>query len=467
MKVVVLGGGVIGITTAYYLARAGAEVAVVDRQDSPAQETSFANAGQVSPGYSTPWGAPGIPLKAFKWMFQRHAPLSIRPDGTLFQLRWLGAMLRNCSPARYDINKERMLRLAQYSRDCLQQLRHETNIAYEGRAAGTLQLFRTAQQMHHAERDMRVLRECGIDFEFLDRAGVCGIEPALARTSAAIAGGLRLPADETGDCLLFTKALAQLAAGLGVQFRFNTVIKSLKQSDQREITGVELGDGSTLCADRYVLALASYSRELLLSTGVDIPVYPVKGYSLTVPITDETLAPVSTVLDETYKIALTRFDQRIRIGGMAELAGFDHALRNKRRATLELVARELFPGGDLARAEFWSGLRPMTPDSTPIVGPSHHRNLFINTGHGTLGWTMACGSGRLLADLISGKTPDISTEGLSAQRYEIPAKRVFINTVTPRASDGSGLGSPTAFALNPPSRFLMRRNPQKLRRDRL
>jgi D-amino-acid dehydrogenase len=248
------------------------------------------------------------------------------------------------------------------------------------------------------------------------------VEPALAQTSTKIAGGLRLPTDETGDCFLFANELARLAEGLGVQFRFNTAIKSFRLDAHRGITGVELGDGETLRADRYVLALASYSRPLLLSTGLDIPVYPVKGYSLTIPITNEALAPVSTVLDETYKIALTRFDQRIRVGGMAELAGFDRTLRTRRRATLELVTRELFPGGDLARAEFWSGLRPMTPDSTPIVGASPHRNLFINTGHGTLGWTMACGSGQLLADLITGKTPDISTEGLSVHRYGSPSR---------------------------------------------
>jgi D-amino-acid dehydrogenase len=423
VKIIVLGAGVIGVTTAYYLARAGAEVTVVDRHIGPAQETSFANAGQVSPGYSTPWGAPGIPLKALKWMFQRHAPLSIRPDGTLFQLRWLAAMLRNCSPTRYDINKERMLRLSHYSRECLQHLRQATDIRYEGRTAGTLQLFRAPEQLQQAERDMRVLRECGIDFELLDGAGVRRVEPALAQTSTKIAGGLRLPTDETGDCFLFTNELARLAQGLGVQFRFNTAIESFRLDAHRGITGLELGDGETLRADRYVLALASYSRPFLLSTGLDIPVYPVKGYSLTIPITNEALAPVSTVLDETYKIALTRFDQRIRVGGMAELAGFDRTLRTRRRATLELVTRELFPGGDLARAEFWTGLRPMTPDSTPIVGASPHRNLFINTGHGTLGWTMACGSGQLLADLITGKTPDISTEGLSVHRYGSPSRK--------------------------------------------
>ncbi len=419
MKVVVLGAGVIGVTTAYYLARAGAEVTVIDRQDGPAQDTSFANAGQVSFGYSTPWGAPGIPTKALKWMFEKHAPLSMRPDGTLFQLRWMVQMLRNCSAERYAVNKERMLRLSNYSRQCIAQLRLDTGIAYEGRQAGTLQLFRSQKQVDQAARDIAVLQECGIDYELLDAAGVRRTEPALARAQAPIAGGLRLPQDETGDCFKFTNQLAQMAAALGVRFRFSTAVQALLFDDQGAVNGVQLAgpEREVVKADRYVLAMGSYSRQLLLSSGLDIPVYPVKGYSLTIPILDESLAPVSTVLDETYKIALTRFDKRIRVGGMAELAGFDKSLRPQRRATLEMVTRQLFPGGDLAQADFWTGLRPMTPDSTPIVGRTPHKNLFLNTGHGTLGWTMACGSGRLLADIVVGKATEISTEGLSVDRY--------------------------------------------------
>ena len=419
MKVVVLGSGVIGVTTAYYLARAGAEVTVIDRQDGPALDTSFANAGQVSFGYSTPWGAPGIPMKALKWMFEKHAPLSIRPDGSLFQLRWMAQMLLNCSAERYAVNKERMLRLSNYSRQCIAQLRADTGIEYEGRQAGTLQLFRSQTQVDQAQSDIAVLQECGIDYELLDPQGVARAEPALARADATIAGGLRLPADETGDCFKFTNQLAQMAEALGVKFRFGTAVDWLLFDGQGAVNGVQLSgpQREVVKADRYVLAMGSYSRDLLLSSGLDIPVYPVKGYSLTIPIRDEALAPVSTVLDETYKIALTRFDNRIRVGGMAELSGFDKNLRPQRRATLEMVTSQLFPGGDLARAEFWTGLRPMTPDSTPIVGRTPHKNLFLNTGHGTLGWTMACGSGRLLADIVSGKATEISTEGLSVDRY--------------------------------------------------
>ncbi|GAA0509439.1 D-amino acid dehydrogenase [Pigmentiphaga sp. GD03639] len=415
MKVLVLGGGVIGVASAYYLARAGLEVTVLDRQGGPAQETSYANAGQVSPGYSTPWAAPGIPLKAIKWMFQRHAPLAIRLDGSLFQLRWMAQMLRNCSAERYAVNKERMMRVAEYSRSCLQQLRAETGIQYEQRTGGTLQLFRTQAQLDAAGRDIAVLEQCGVPFELLGRDELARVEPGLAVSAGKLAGGLRLPKDETGDCHLFTRALADIARTLGVDFRYGQAVDGLVVEGGR-IAGVRAG-GRILTADRYVLALGSYSRGMLEPLGLDLPVYPVKGYSLTVPLVDPSRAPQSTVLDETYKIAITRFDHRIRVGGMAELGGYDLRLDPRRRATLEHVVNDLFPGGDLARATFWTGLRPMTPDSTPIVGATRYPNLYLNTGHGTLGWTMACGSGRLIADQLSGRRPEISLDGLAIDRY--------------------------------------------------
>ncbi len=430
MKIIVLGGGVIGVSTAWALVRQGAEVTLIDRQPDVAMETSFANAGQVSPGYSTPWAAPGIPLKAMKWLFQRHAPLSIRPDGSLFQWRWMAAMLANCSTERYAVNKERMMRLSEYSRDCLRQWRAETGIAYDARSQGTLQLFRSQAQLDAAARDVAVLQECGVPFELLDAQGVVAVEPALKSASAPICGGLRLPNDETGDCHLFTRRLAQLAATQGMTLRSACTVQSLV-SDGQSITGVNVlhkrhgtqgdadasGSVEQLNADVVVLAAGSYSRDLLLPLGLDIPVYPVKGYSLTMPLSDATLAPQSTVLDETYKIALTRLGDRLRVGGMAELAGFDTRLNPRRRATLEKVTRELFPGGDLSQAQFWTGLRPMTPDGTPLVGATPLQGLYLNTGHGTLGWTMACGSAQLLADVISGRQPAIRTEGLDMSRY--------------------------------------------------
>lgn len=415
MRVIVLGSGVIGVASAYYLAQQGAEVTVLDRQSGPAEETSFGNAGQISPGYSTPWAAPGIPFKAVKWMFQHHAPLAINLDGSMWQLQWMAQMLKNCNPQSYAVNKERMMRVAEYSRDCLRELRKDTGINYENRAKGTLQLFRKEAQMEAVQRDISVLEECGVSYELLNGNELGRVEPALANAQDKLVGGLHLPNDETGDCYLFTNALAQIAKELGVNFQFNqNVEKLIVEGDQ--IKGV-LVNGKVLTADRYVLAFGSYSRDFLKPLDLQLPVYPVKGYSLTIPIVDPAFAPQSTVLDETYKIAITRFDQRIRVGGMAELSGFNLGLNEDRRATLQMVTQDLFPGGDMAQASFWTGLRPMTPDSTPIIGATRFKNLFLNTGHGTLGWTMACGSGKLISDIVLNHKTEISTDGLSIQRY--------------------------------------------------
>ncbi|AZB89731.1 D-amino acid dehydrogenase [Acinetobacter baumannii] len=415
MRVIVLGSGVIGVASAYYLARQGAEVTVLDRQSGPAEETSFGNAGQISPGYSTPWAAPGIPFKAVKWMFQHHAPLAINLDGSMWQLQWMAQMLKNCNPQSYAVNKERMMRVAEYSRDCLRELRKDTGIHYENRAKGTLQLFRKEAQMEAVQRDISVLEECGVSYELLNGNELGRVEPALANAQDKLVGGLHLPNDETGDCYLFTNALAQISKELGVNFQFNqNVEKLIVEGD--EIKGVQV-NGKVLTADRYVLAFGSYSRDFLKPLDLQLPVYPVKGYSLTIPIVDPAFAPQSTVLDETYKIAITRFDQRIRVGGMAELSGFNLGLNEDRRATLQMVTQDLFPGGDMAQASFWTGLRPMTPDSTPIIGATRFKNLFLNTGHGTLGWTMACGSGKLISDIVLNHKTDISTDGLSIQRY--------------------------------------------------
>ncbi|HBU88855.1 MULTISPECIES: D-amino acid dehydrogenase [Acinetobacter] len=415
MRVIVLGSGVIGVASAYYLAQQGAEVTVLDRQAGPAEETSFGNAGQISPGYSTPWAAPGIPFKAVKWMFQHHAPLAINLDGSMWQLQWMAQMLKNCNPQSYAVNKERMMRVAEYSRDCLRELRKDTGINYENRAKGTLQLFRKEAQMEAVQRDISVLQECGVSYELLNGNELGRVEPALANAQDKLVGGLHLPNDETGDCYLFTNALAQIAKELGVNFQFNqNVEKLIVEGD--EIKGVQV-NGKVLTADRYVLAFGSYSRDFLKPLDLQLPVYPVKGYSLTIPIVDPAFAPQSTVLDETYKIAITRFDQRIRVGGMAELSGFNLGLNEDRRATLQMVTQDLFPGGDMAQASFWTGLRPMTPDSTPIIGATRFKNLFLNTGHGTLGWTMACGSGKLISDIVLNHKTEISTDGLSIQRY--------------------------------------------------
>ena len=422
MKVLILGSGVIGVTSAYYLAQKGFDVTVIDRQPAVGLETSFANAGQISPGYSAPWAAPGVPYKALKWLFQRHAPLALKADFTLWQLQWTLQLLRNCTAARYDTNKERMVRLAEYSRDCIGVLRNETGIVYEGRTGGTLQVFRTQKQLDAEAKDIAVLSRLGVPFEHLDPDGCARAEPALSLVKDKLMGGLRLPGDETGDCQLFTQNLAEKATTFGVKFRQDVTIEQLLTKNGM-LEGVEISSAAgteKLQADQYVVALGSYSRDLMQGLGLAIPVYPVKGYSLTVPVTDSAAAPISTVMDETYKVAITRFNDRIRVGGMAELAGFDLSLNPRRRETLEMVLNGLFPdGGDISKSQFWTGLRPMTPDGTPIIGKASDRysNVWLNTGHGTLGWTMACGSGQLLADLMAGQKTAIESDDLSLSRY--------------------------------------------------
>jgi D-amino-acid dehydrogenase len=416
MKVLVLGGGVIGVSCAYFLARAGHDVELVDRQSGPALETSFANAGEVSPGYSAPWAGPGVPIKAIKWMLMQHSPLVIWPLLDPAMWRWGAMMLANCTERAYALNKSRMVPIAEYSRDVLKQLRADTGIRYDDRAQGTLQLFRTQKQLDSIGGDVAVLQQYGVPFEVLDRAGFCKVEPALKLTQDKFVGALRLPGDETGDCFQFSTRLAEMAGALGVRFAWNTRIESL-QVGGGAITGVHT-DAGLKRADQVVLALGSYSPQLLKPVGVDIPVYPVKGYSITVPITDAACAPESTIMDETHKVAVTRLGDRIRVGGTAELAGYSLNLREPRRATLNHVVSDLFPrGGDVSKATFWCGLRPMTPDGTPIIGPTPVQNLLLATGHGTLGWTMACGTGRVIADLVSGRQPDIDVSGLSVARY--------------------------------------------------
>lgn len=416
MRVLVLGSGVVGTTSAYYLAREGFEVKVIDRQAAVAEETSHANAGQISPGYASPWAAPGVPLKAIKWMLQKHAPLSIKPTADLNQYLFMLQMLRNCTAARYAVNKERMVRLAEFSRDCMDELRAETGIEYEARQYGTTQIFRTQAQLDGAAKDIAVLKELGVPYELLDRAGLARVEPALAQVAHKLTGGLRLPNDQTGDCQMFTTRLAEMAVELGAEFSFNRTIESLEYEGDR-IKGVWV-DGVLESADIYILALGSYSPQMLAPLGIRAPIYPLKGYSLTVPITNADMAPVSTLLDETYKIAITRFDNRIRVGGMAEIRGYNTEINPHRGDTLKMVVNDLFPeGGDTFGAELWTGLRPATPDGTPIVGATGYSNLFLNTGHGTLGWTMACGSARVLADLLLKKTSRIRADGLDISRY--------------------------------------------------
>jgi D-amino-acid dehydrogenase len=416
MHVLILGSGVIGTCIAYYLARDGHSVTVVDRQPAAGLETSFANAGEISPGFASPWAGPGVPLKAIKWLMMEHRPLVIRPGLDPALVVWLAQMLRNCTSGRYVVNKTRMVRLSEYSRDCLKALRGELPLAYDARTKGTLQLFRTQAQLDAAGKDAAVLQAEGVPFELYDGDGYLAHEPGLEAVRHKFRGALRLPGDETGDCFMFTQALAAEAARLGVEFRYGTTIEGIDAAGGR--VGAVRTSAGALRADRIVVATGSHAPALLRPLGIRLPVYPVKGYSITVPITHNDRAPESTVMDESHKVAVTRLGDRIRVGGTAQLSGFDLSLTPERRRTLEFVVQDLFPeGGDVTRASFWTGLRPMTPDGTPVLGPTKLDNLYLACGHGTLGWTMAAGTGRVMADLLAGRPPEIDMNGLTLARY--------------------------------------------------
>jgi D-amino-acid dehydrogenase len=416
MKVIVLGAGVIGVTTAWYLAKAGAEVRVLDRQPGPGMETSFANAGELSYGMTSPWAAPGVPMKALKWLFMRHRPLFIWPVVDPQMWAWGVRMLANCNDRAYRRNKGRMVRVSNYSRDALSDLLAEVPLEFDMREKGTLQLFRTEKQVKASKADQEVLAEFDSPFEVLDRDGCIAAEPGLAHVAEKFVGGLRLTADRTGDCRMFTLALADKAAEAGASFRYGVTIKAFTRMNDR-ITRVETDRGPET-ADAYVVCLGPYAPILLRTIGIRVPIYPIKGYSITLPVTDPEAAPVSTLMDETHKVAITRLGERIRVAGQAEIIGYSKRLGRHATDTVRHVVSDLFPkGGDVARAEGWTGLRPMTPDGTPILGPTHYANLWLNTGHGTLGWTMAAGSGRAVADAVLGREPEIDFDGLTAARY--------------------------------------------------
>lgn len=417
MKVIVMGGGVSGVSTAWYLAHSGHEVTVVERGLSVADEASFGNAGMLSFGYTSPWAAPGIPLKAIKWMMQDLAPILVSSSSLNAQTAsWMYQMLGQCNEEAYRINKRRMLRISEYSRTCLNDLTNQLSLKFDHRTKGTIELFRDHEKMGSIEADLASLRECGVEHEVIGHAECVQHEPALANVPEKFVGGLRFPKDGTGDCHKFTTALFEHCRDAGVQFMLNTEVLALETSSGK-ITAVRTSTG-TLNADAYVVCMGSYSPLLVNPLGFKLPIYPIKGYSLTLPLLDENKAPQSTVMDEAFKVAVTRFDDRIRVGGTAEIAHFDLSLKEKRRKPAEFVVSDLFPGGgDLTNATFWCGLRPMTPDSVPIIGKTPITNLYMNTGHGTLGWTMSQGAARLVSDIINNNSPDIDSEGLSIYRY--------------------------------------------------
>jgi D-amino-acid dehydrogenase len=418
MRVMVLGAGVIGTSCAYYLAKAGHDVIVLDRQSGPALETSFANAGGICPGFAGPWAAPGMPRKVARWLFRSHAPFVLRPRLDPQQWRWLIRFLRNCNAERFARNKARMQRIAHYSKACLRELREETGIAFDHGTGGVLQLFRTEEELAGAERSAHVLARFGVAHRILDGEGVFAVEPALRAAAVKPAGGLHLPDDETGDCHKFTQVLAELLRRRGVAFKFNTTANRLLLDGTR-IAGIMTGSGA-VDADAYVVALGSEAARILRPLGIDLPIYPVKGYSITVDIDARVPAPRSSVMDEHYKVMITRLGTRLRAAGIAEIGGFDVSIRPAGPATVLRSLRELFPQAAVASgasaSKAWAGLRPMTPDGPPYLGPTRIANLFVNLGQGSNGWTQACGCGRVVADIVSGRRPEIDLEGFGVER---------------------------------------------------
>jgi D-amino-acid dehydrogenase len=418
MTVVVVGAGVIGVATAYYLAREGAAVTVIDRQPGPALETSFANGGQISANHATPWAAPGTPWRALKWLGRVDAPLlfHLRADAAL--VAWLARFLANCTRRRAEMNTERALRLALYSRRQLAELRAATGIEYDQVLRGILHIFRRRRDYEDALPGVALMNRIGCERRIVDAAECVAIEPALASVRGALIGGIFSPGDESGDAYAFTVRLAGMAERLGVRFRWNETADRLRTNGRR-IAALETDRGG-IEADTYVVALGSWSPLLLKRLGLVLPVYPAKGYSVTIPVGRHAGAPWVSLIDDEFKMVYSRLGaDRLRIAGTAEFAGYDTRVSERRARFLLDKAMELFPdGGEASHAEFWAGLRPSTPDGVPVIGRTRFDNLVLNTGHGTLGWTMACGSGRVTADVVLGRTPEIALDGLGIERFD-------------------------------------------------
>ena len=422
MNVLVLGAGIIGTTSAYFLAKQGYKVTVVDRQDSVAMETSHANAGQLSYAFSSPWASPSLPLSLLKWNLNGTSPLVVNPKLSLNTIKFMYRTYKNCNSNSYEINKSRMLRIANYSQKNLIDLESELDINYEQRKQGSLQLFWSPKELEKAKQDMVILKKFNIQYEVLDADGCVDAEPGLQYIKNKIYGGLRFINDFTGNCYLFSSELYKKCLEMGVKFEFNTHIESISIANNK-VSAVKTDRGE-LTADSYSVSLGSYSPRVLSDIGIDIPVYPVKGYSITLPVLSDLDAPQSTIMDDKNKIGITRLGDFIRVAGIAHLTDYNSNLREKALHSLKEGLDNLFPHAakETDDVKFWTGFRPSTPDSTPIIGATPYSNLYLNTGHGTLGWTMSLGSGKLLANIVSGNEPEISLEGIDMSRYKYSNK---------------------------------------------
>jgi len=411
MRVLVLGGGVIGVSAAWYLAADGHEVTLVDRQPGAALETSFANGGQISASYAEPWANPDAPLKIAKWLGREDAPLLFRLRADWRQWLWGLRFLVECLPSRTRHNTIQCLNLALYSRDALRELRAETGIRYDHLERGILQFYTDAKEFEHGVAAAALMRQFGCDRVVRTPDECVALEPALAACRDRIAGGIYTASDETGDAHAFTVELAKLAQARGATFRWSTTIERIDTAGDA-VTGVRVRDADgreeTLVADAVVCALGSYSPLVLSTIGVPCSVYPAKGYSITLDIGTHRGAPTVSLTDLAWKIVMTRLGDRLRVAGTAELNGWNTDMNVRRCESLVRRTFELFPdAGEREGVKFWTGLRPATPSNVPLVGRTRYRNLWLDTGHGTLGWTMACGSGRALADLIGGRRPGV------------------------------------------------------------
>ncbi len=394
MKVVVLGAGVVGTAAAWYLRAVGHDVQVLERRAAAGMETSFANGGQISASHALPWAAPGVPWRALRWLFREDAPLLFRLRADPAQWRWGLRFLRECTPARFRANAEQLVRLGRYSRDALHELQRATGIQYDQVKRGILVFFTDKDFEKNPEKHWKTPDEC------------IAIEPALAQLRSRLTGGEYVEDDESGDAHKFTQELAKHCVREGVRFNFGVDIEGF-EFDSEKVLKVK-AKGKTFSGDAYVLALGSYSPLLARPLGIDLAIYPLKGYSITMPVKDPAAAWTTSLTDEAHKLVFSRLGDRLRVAGTAEMNGYNTEINEVRcRAIVERV-HEIFPGaGDETRVQYWTGLRPATPSNIPYVGRTGYRNLFLDTGHGTLGWTHACGSGRALAEIVSGRRPGV------------------------------------------------------------
>jgi D-amino-acid dehydrogenase len=408
--VLVLGAGVVGVASAWYLAEAGHEVTVLDRQEQAAMETSFANGGQIAASHAEPWARPAVVPKILRWLGREDAPLLFRPRADWAQWMWGLRFLRECMPGRFERNCRALAGLAEYSRECLRSLREKTGLRYDHLARGILHFATDARDLEVLERGAEALRGLGVDREVKSAPECLALEPALRDSRDPVVGGVYTPKDESGDACRFTRELARRAQERGVRFRFGVSVEAIEAAGDA-VEAVRLENKEQLRAHAYVVALGSYSPLLLKPVGVRIPVYPLKGYSVTLALGPEhdAVAPTVSLTDEARKVVISRLGRRLRAAGTAELAGYDTRVSALRCAAIASRLHALFPGlGGITAYESWSGLRPATPSNVPCIGRTRLSNLFLNTGHGTLGWTLACGSGRALADLVSARAPEVS-----------------------------------------------------------